>query len=221
MADTAEPPPVPAPDALVVTESDPTDAPNEEQQLEPTKKIKKIIRRKKRPARVQADPSVAKADPSTQSGLTWNIWYSKHEGGQRGDEQHSLNKPAPGRCSIARDSGYTRADRTPGAFFCGRDSKKYPPVSGRCSFYSLVHFARGVCHKGSDCEYLHRLPGIHDLFQPNTDCFGRFVALSWREYLLFTSILNSVQGKAFRLPRRHGRCWKFPAYVQLMAARLQ
>jgi len=115
MADTAEP----APDALVVTESDPQNAPAEDQQLESAKKVKKIIRRKKRPARVQADPSVAKADPSTQSGLTWNIWYSKHEGGQRGDEQHSLNKPAPGRCSIARDSGYTRADRTPGAFFCG------------------------------------------------------------------------------------------------------
>lgn len=114
MADTAEP----APDALVATE-DPTNDSNQEQQLEPTKKVKKIIRRKKRPARVQADPSVAKPDPSTQSGLTWNIWYSKHEGGQRGDEQHSLNKPAPGRCSIAKDAGYTRADRTPGAFFCG------------------------------------------------------------------------------------------------------
>ncbi|OQE14865.1 hypothetical protein PENSTE_c032G09139 [Penicillium steckii] len=150
MADTAEP----APDALVVTESDAPNAPAEDQQLESAKKVKKIIRRKKRPARVQADPAVAKADPSTQSGLTWNIWYSKHEGGQRGDEQHSLNKPAPGRCSIAKDSGYTRADRTPGAFFC-------------------VHFARGVCHKGPECEYLHRLPGIHDLFQPNVDCFGR------------------------------------------------
>lgn len=115
MADTAEP----APDALVATESDAPNAPAEDQQLESAKKVKKIIRRKKRPARVQADPAVAKADPSTQSGLTWNIWYSKHEGGQRGDEQHSLNKPAPGRCSIAKDSGYTRADRTPGAFFCG------------------------------------------------------------------------------------------------------
>lgn len=39
----------------------------------------------------------------------------------------------------------------------------------------LVHFARGVCHKGPECEYLHRLPGIHDLFQPNVDCFGRLV----------------------------------------------
>jgi hypothetical protein len=174
MADTAEP--VPTPDALVVAEADPTNAPNEEQQLESTKKVKKIIRRKKRPARVQADPSVAKADPSTQSGLQWNIWYSKHEGGQRGDEQHSLNKPAPGRCSIARDAGYTRADRTPGAFFCGkfcfRGSICLLCLLG-ADMVLLVHFARGVCHKGADCEYLHRLPGIHDLYQPNTDCFGR------------------------------------------------
>jgi RNA recognition motif-containing protein len=27
--------------------------------------------------------------------------------------------------------------------------------------------------KGQDCEYLHRLPGIHDIFNPNVDCFGR------------------------------------------------
>jgi hypothetical protein len=27
--------------------------------------------------------------------------------------------------------------------------------------------------KGHECEYLHRLPTIHDLFNPNVDCFGR------------------------------------------------
>lgn len=27
--------------------------------------------------------------------------------------------------------------------------------------------------KGQDCEYLHRLPTIHDMFNPNVDCFGR------------------------------------------------
>lgn len=27
--------------------------------------------------------------------------------------------------------------------------------------------------KGQDCEYLHRLPTIHDMFNPNIDCFGR------------------------------------------------
>lgn len=41
-----------------------------------------------------------------------------------------------------------------------------------------------MCHKGADCEYLHRLPGIHDLFQPNTDCFGRLVGLFSAEELV-------------------------------------
>ena len=27
--------------------------------------------------------------------------------------------------------------------------------------------------KGHECQYLHRLPGIHDHFNPNVDCFGR------------------------------------------------
>ncbi|KAL2865630.1 active spliceosome conformation promoter CWC2 [Aspergillus lucknowensis] len=30
-----------------------------------------------------------------------------------------------------------------------------------------------VCPKGYECEYLHRLPTLHDLFNPNVDCFGR------------------------------------------------
>lgn len=34
-----------------------------------------------------------------------------------------------------------------------------------------MHGATGP--KGQDCEYLHRLPTIHDLFNPNVDCFGR------------------------------------------------
>ena len=55
---------------------------------------------------------------------------------------------------IARDSGYTRADNIPGSYFC-------------------LYFARGICPKGQDCEYLHRLPGIHDMFNPSVDCFGR------------------------------------------------
>ncbi|OGE56904.1 hypothetical protein PENARI_c002G02746 [Penicillium arizonense] len=122
-------------------------------QLEPVKKTKKIIRRKKRPARVQADPSTApKSEPAAASGGDYNIWYNKS--GSDNDDKYGLSKPAPGRCNIARDSGYTRADRVPGSFFC-------------------THFAWGTCVKGPECEYLHRLPTIHDLFNPNTDCFGR------------------------------------------------
>lgn len=56
--------------------------------------------------------------------------------------------------NIARDSGYTLADRVPGSYFC-------------------VHFARGSCTQGPQCQYLHRLPTIHDMFNPNVDVFGR------------------------------------------------
>ena len=36
-----------------------------------------------------------------------------------------------------------------------------------------VFFARGICPKGAECAYLHRLPGIHDMYSPNVDVFGR------------------------------------------------
>ncbi|CAI7599149.1 unnamed protein product [Penicillium discolor] len=121
-----------------------------DQQLQSVKKTK-IIRRKKRPARIQVDPSTIKAEPAQQPGLDYNIWYNKSGDN---DDKYGLSQPAPSRCNIARDSGYTRADRIPGSFFC-------------------IHFARGVCVKGQDCEYLHRLPTIHDMFNPNMDCFGR------------------------------------------------
>ncbi|WEW56619.1 Pre-mRNA-splicing factor [Emydomyces testavorans] len=120
---------------------------------DPEKKTKKIIRRKRRPARVQIDPSTIKSEPPPQTGTIYNIWYNKWSGGDREDKYLSKHK-APSRCSIATDSGYTRADRVTGSFFC-------------------LYFARGVCPKGHECEYLHRLPGIHDLFNPNIDCFGR------------------------------------------------
>lgn len=123
-----------------------------EQALEPVKKTKKIIRRKKRPARVQADPSALTSEPPPQTGDTYNLWYNKWSGGDR-EDKYGLNTPAPGRCNVARDAGYTKADRVNGSFFC-------------------LHFARGVCTRGPECEYLHRLPTIHDLYPPNQDCFG-------------------------------------------------
>ncbi|KAI7687199.1 Pre-mRNA-splicing factor, partial [Hortaea werneckii] len=69
---------------------------------------------------------------------------------------------AKGRCNVALDSGFTKADKVPGSYFC-------------------LFFARGLCPKGQDCEYLHRLPnsrlgkegGLGDIFPSNVDCFGR------------------------------------------------
>ncbi|KAH6648840.1 RNA recognition domain-containing protein [Truncatella angustata] len=116
------------------------------------KKLKKIIR-KKRPARPQVDSDFIKDEPPPQTGTIFNIWYNKWSGGDREDKYLSKTA-AKGRCNIAKDAGYTKADKIPGSYFC-------------------LWFARGLCPKGQDCQYLHRLPGIHDMFNPKVDCFGR------------------------------------------------
>lgn len=118
------------------------------------KATKKIIKKKRRPARPQVDPSTLKTgEIPPQTGTVFNIWYNKWSGGDREDKYLSKHH-AEGRCNVARDSGYTRADKVAGSYFC-------------------LFFARGLCPKGHECEYLHRLPTIHDLFNPNIDCFGR------------------------------------------------
>ncbi|OJD31598.1 cell cycle control protein [Diplodia corticola] len=125
------------------------------------KKVKKIIRKKRRPARPQVDPSTFKSEPPPQTGTIFNIWYNKWSGGDREDKYLSKHA-APSRCNIARDTGYTRADSVPGSYFC-------------------LFFARGLCPKGADCDYLHRLPTIHDMFNPNVDCFGRDKHADYRD----------------------------------------
>ncbi|KAL7955314.1 hypothetical protein V8C34DRAFT_248395 [Trichoderma compactum] len=115
------------------------------------KVVKKIIRRKRRPARPQVEPGFFTNEPPPQTGTTFNIWYNKWAGGDHEAYQQTKSK---GRCNVARDSGYTKADGVSGSYFC-------------------LFFARGLCPRGADCMYLHRLPGTYDLSAPNVDCFGR------------------------------------------------
>ncbi|EEH06163.1 pre-mRNA-splicing factor cwc2 [Histoplasma capsulatum G186AR] len=143
----------PSMDLAVSTGADTSLATSSTDGADPEKKTKKIIRRKRRPARPQVDPATVKSEPPPQTGTIFNIWYNKWSGGDREDKYLS-QQPAPSRCNIARDSGYTRADKVRGSYFC-------------------LFFARGLCPKGHECDYLHRLPGLHDLFNPNVDCFGR------------------------------------------------
>lgn len=155
------------------------------------KKVKKIIRRKKRPARPQIDPALIKSEPPPQTGTIFNIWYNKWSGGDREDKYLSQTK-AKGRCNIAEDSGYTRADNVSGSYFC-------------------LYFARGICPKGQDCEYLHRLPGIHDIFNPSVDCFGVSSSpLCWILPQVLTHMIFTAR-QVLRLPRRHGRCGQLHA----------
>jgi Torus domain/RNA recognition motif. (a.k.a. RRM, RBD, or RNP domain) len=121
--------------------------------VEPPQKKIKLIRRKRRPARPQVDPSTITSEPPPQTGTIFNIWYNKWSGGDREDAYLSKTA-AKNRCNISKDSGYTRADKTPGSFFC-------------------LFFARGICPKGHECQYLHRLPTLFDVYNPNVDCFGR------------------------------------------------
>jgi hypothetical protein len=126
----------------------------------PEKKVKKVKRvKKKRPARPQVDPATFKAPQQEANGTLYNIWYNKWSGG---DRDVAAQFKAPNRCNIAKDSGYTRADSIPGSHFC-------------------LFFARGICPNGRDCEYLHRLPGLHDIFNPNVDCFGRDKFADYRD----------------------------------------
>jgi hypothetical protein len=121
-----------------------------------------VIKKKKKPARVQKDPStVNEDDRPPQTGGVFNIWYLKWSGGDPEDDIYSQTK-AEGRCNIERDSGYTKADKVRGSYFC-------------------LYFARGLCVNGKKCEYLHRLPTVADIFPPNVDCFGRDKFANYRD----------------------------------------
>ncbi|KAH6893229.1 hypothetical protein B0T10DRAFT_481779 [Thelonectria olida] len=126
------------------------------------KVVRKIIRKKRKPARVQVEADFAQSEGGPpQTGVTYNIWYNKWSGGDR-DDKYLSNTTSKTRCNIAKDAGYTKADGNPGSYFC-------------------LLFARGRCPKGPDCGNLHRLPGTFDIFNPNVDCFGRDKFADYRD----------------------------------------
>ncbi|RKP14120.1 hypothetical protein BJ684DRAFT_15539 [Piptocephalis cylindrospora] len=107
-----------------------------------------------RPARIQVDPETlsgpnqSKAQPQ---GTTYNIWYHKWAGGDRGDK---IKERAETRVDIDLDSGKTR----------GTDDK---------NSYICVFFARGACPHGYQCRFRHRLPKLSDRLPFTKDIFGR------------------------------------------------
>ncbi|OLL26910.1 Pre-mRNA-splicing factor cwc2 [Neolecta irregularis DAH-3] len=110
-------------------------------------------KRKRKPARKQVESRKYGHEHVPVAGTVWNIWYGRWSGGDRDDEYMNQNH-SDTRCDIAKDSGWTRADKIVGSYFC-------------------LFFARGNCPQGHECNYLHRLPTVHDIFNPNVDCFGR------------------------------------------------
>ena len=110
-----------------------------------------------RPARKQAEHK-AGVTSVLEGAYEYNIWYNKYIGdhwsGKRGKD------PAESRCNVARDAGFTKADKNmnSGKYFC-------------------LFFARGCCAYGHSCHFAHRIPVKDDigLLQKDDlhDCFGR------------------------------------------------
>ena len=66
-----------------------------------------------------------------------------------------------GRCVVSTDAGRTKADNS--------------GLGGHEKRWFCLHFARGLCTKGSDCTFYHRIPTIEDdsKCEDAYDCFGR------------------------------------------------
>lgn len=87
----------------------------------------------------------------------YNIWYHKWIG-EHWTERLQKGEPAPTRCKMGEEAGYTKASlqKNEKCYFC-------------------LHFARGGCARGAECTFYHHLPGPNDELQlENTrDIFGR------------------------------------------------
>lgn len=93
-----------------------------------------------RPARQQADSIAATHTQRKEGANEYNIWYGRYNGDQW-DYGLEKGEPAPFRCHVAKDAGYTKADEL--------------AAKGQQCFF-CIHFARGCCAKGSKCKYYHR-----------------------------------------------------------------
>lgn len=112
-----------------------------------------------RPARQQKDF----IDPKkyhTEGAQEYNIWYGRFIG----DISDKMDRePATDRCVLQTDAGYTKADQS------NQDGDR------KNKRHFCLHFARGMCAKGSECTYYHRIPTPQDDARTDelVDCFGR------------------------------------------------
>jgi hypothetical protein len=108
-----------------------------------------------RPARKQIEQMPTK-NSRLEGAYEYNIWYDKYIGDHW--ENDRGKEPATTRCDLELDAGKTRAD-----------------LVSKANRYFCMHFARGMCARGSECSYYHRLPTMADETRIGMmrDCFGR------------------------------------------------
>eukprot|EP00128_Syssomonas_multiformis_P015138 Colp12_sorted_trinity150504_noHs@3204 len=121
------------------------------------KKAKVEYNGETRPARRQVE-HVPRREIAVNEG-SYNIWYERWSGTDYRDRTRDRD-PATTKCVPSRDSGYTKADIN--------------DPDGTQSYFCL-HFAKGSCHLGFDCNYYHRIPRPIDNLRIDLsrDCFGR------------------------------------------------
>ena len=117
-----------------------------------------------RPARKQKEYMDPKKSIH-EVGSDFIIWYGRYLSDY--SDQGSKD-PATTRCVLETDAGFTRADiaqADPNQSNTKRKEKKF----------FCLHFAHGVCVKGSECPYFHRIPTPEDEARIDelVDCFGR------------------------------------------------
>lgn len=114
----------------------------------------------KKPARKQKD-FIDTSKFHTEGANEYNIWYGRY----LGDQEVKGKERAPERCVLDKDAGYTRADNKAGSEAVRKKHKRF----------FCIHFSHGMCAKGEDCTYFHRVPTLIDDSQCEElfDCFGR------------------------------------------------
>ena len=109
------------------------------------------------PARRQVSHPVTDQLNRQHDMLMYNIWEDtmNRRGGPR---ERGKIIASDYSCHPHTDSGWTRGERSGTKYIC-------------------LYFARGLCHHGSDCGYVHRVPDVSfELYhrtQPQYDIFGR------------------------------------------------
>lgn len=110
------------------------------------------------PARRQVSHAVTDQLNRQHDMLMYNIWEDTMNRRGGGPRERGKIIASDYSCQPSKDCGWTRGERAGTRYIC-------------------LYFARGLCHHGSDCGYVHRVPDVSfELYhrtQPQYDIFGR------------------------------------------------
>lgn len=138
-----------------------------------------------------------------ESAGTFNIWYENYAGVDR-EENEAQKAKRETRCDIARDSGYTKADITLKTQAARMQAGA--TITPDEAVYCCIHFARGCCPHGVECNFLHRLPRPNDFPSQGRDCFGREKLGNYKDDMSGTGSLSKINRTLYvgRIHEEHG-----------------